>query len=157
MASVQYEFEDMEINDSIIMSLLEESSLDDDISEDEEQLNRVMRSLEAEINTTSLDCPNVEETDRSRFEKQVEGCEFPEPRDRFDDFGLVDAMLSLQSDDDMMMSWYSVSCMDGADGNNVREIGGFDGYSQMNYEVAFEEQQFCYELWQDQTNDVIFV
>lgn len=152
MASVQYAFDHqggMEINnDELIMSFLEEESpLENHSSinkEEEEKLNRVIRSLEVEINMSS---PTIEAR-KMDLQQTISGLE--------DDFGWLNdfdiGLISSQNDDEMMNWCAELSYMDGVVDSTVLEIEGGDYYSHINYGLTFEEPTLS--LWQE-NNDVV--
>ncbi|VVA97634.1 unnamed protein product [Arabis nemorensis] len=151
MASEQYGFDhqSMEIfNDELmIKSLLEEESPVENHSsineEEEEKLNRVIRSLEVEINVSSSPI----ESRKMDLQQSKSGLE--------DDFRWLNdfdvGVISSQNDDEMMNWCTELSYMDGVD-TSVLEIEGADYYSHINYGLTFEEP--TYSLWQD-NNDVV--
>ncbi|CAA7029939.1 unnamed protein product [Microthlaspi erraticum] len=150
MASVQYGFDQsMEIfnDDLMIMSFLEEESpVENHITnneEDEEKLNRVIRSLEVEINASS---PAIE------FRKVDVQQEKSVLEDDFRWLTDFDTGVISSQDDDEMMNWCTeLSYMDGVD-SSVLEIEVGDYYSHINYGIAFEEPTLS--LWQE-NNDVV--
>ncbi|RID80525.1 hypothetical protein BRARA_A03185 [Brassica rapa] len=146
MASVQYGMDQgMEIfnNELMIMSFLEEESpLDNHSSidkEKEEELNRVIRSLEVEINSSSSSPMESRENDLQQEKSGIE-----------DDFGWLKdfdiGLMSSQNDDEMMNWCTELSYMDGVD-SSVLEIEGGDYYSHINYGLTFEEPTLS--LWQE--------
>lgn len=150
MTSVQYGFDQsMEIfNDELmIMSFLEDESpveIHSNINEEEEEkLNRVIRSLEVEINTSS---PPIESR-KVDLQQTKSGLE--------DDFRWLNdfdiGVISSQDDDEMMNWCTELSYMDGVD-SSVLEIEVGDYYSHINYGITFEEPTLS--LWQD-NNDVV--
>lgn len=150
MASVQYGFDQsMEIfNDELmIMSFLEDESpgeIHSNINEEEEEkLNRVIRSLEVEINTSS---PPIESR-KVDLQQTKSGLE--------DDFRWLNdfdiGVISSQDDDETMNWCTELSYMDGVD-SSVLEIEVGDYYSHINYGITFEEPTLS--LWQD-NNDVV--
>ncbi|KFK38813.1 hypothetical protein AALP_AA3G163800 [Arabis alpina] len=151
MASVQYGFDHqgMEIfNDELmIMSFLEEESLVENHSnineEEEEKLNRVIKSLEVEINVSSLPIKS-QEMDLQPTKTGLE-----------DDFRWLNdfdvGVISSQNDDEIMNWCTELSYMDGVD-SSVLEIEGGDYYSHINHGLTFEEP--IYSLWED-SNDVL--
>ncbi|KAG7581950.1 hypothetical protein ISN44_As08g015790 [Arabidopsis suecica] len=152
MASTQYGFDHQGgveiINDELIMSFLEEESPVENNSsinkEEEEKLNRVIRSLEVEINMSS---PTIEAR-KMDLQQTITGLE--------DDFGWLNdfdiGMISLQNDDEMMNWCTELSYMDGVVDSSVLEIEGGDYYSHINYGLTFEEPTIS--LWQE-NNDVV--
>lgn len=153
MASVQYGSDHdqaMEIfkDELMIMSFLEEESPVENHSsineEEEEKLNRVIKSLEVEINVSSS---SVIESRKLDLQQTKSGLE--------DDFGWLNdfdiGVISSQNDDEMMNWCTELSYMDGVD-SSVLEIEGGDYYSHINYGLTFEEP--TYSLWQD-NNDVV--
>ncbi|CAN8269338.1 unnamed protein product [Cochlearia groenlandica] len=158
MASLQYVLDqDMEIfnDDLMIMSFLEEEeSLVENHSsineEEEEKLNRVIRTLEVEINTSfsPLETPKMDLQEK----KSCLGDDFVWLNDF--DFGVIS---SRNDDDDSyeMMNWCrELSYMDGVDSSVLHdiEVGG-DYYSHTNYGLSFEEPTLS--LWQENNNDVV--
>ncbi|KAL0900104.1 hypothetical protein Bca101_084065 [Brassica carinata] len=152
MASEQYGLDQrMETfsDELIIMSFLEEESpAENHISvneEEEEKLNRVIRSLEVEINMSS---PTIESQKTDLQEITKPGVE--------DDFGWLNdfdiGLVSSQNDDEMMKWCTELSYMDGVD-TSVLEIDGSDYYSHINYGLTFEEPSIS--LWQENNNDVV--
>lgn len=123
------------INDELIMSFLEEESPVENHSsinkEEEEKLNRVIRSLEVEINMSS---PTIEAR-KMDLQQTITGLE--------DDFGWLNdfdiGMISLQNDDEMMNWCTELSYMDGVVDSSVLEFEGGDYYSHINYGLSFEE------------------
>ncbi|KAL9828738.1 hypothetical protein AtNW77_Chr3g0171151 [Arabidopsis thaliana] len=112
--------------------------------EEEEKLNRVIRSLEVEINMSS---PTIEAR-KMNMQQTISGLE--------DDFGWLNdfdiGMISLQNDDEMMNWCTELSYMDGVVDSGVLEIEGGDYYSHINYALTFEEPTLS--LWQE-NNDVV--
>ncbi|CAN7001396.1 hypothetical protein BRARA_E02671 [Brassica rapa] len=152
MASVQYGLDQgvETFNDELmIMSFLEEESpAENHISvteEEEEKLNRVIRSLEVEINMSS---PTIESQKTDLQEITKPGLE--------DDFGWLNdfdiGLVSSENDDEMMKWCTELSYMDGVD-SSVLEIEGSDYYSHINYGLTFEEPSLS--LWQENNNDVV--
>ncbi|KAF3606666.1 hypothetical protein DY000_02050588 [Brassica cretica] len=152
MASVQYGLDQgMEtFNDELmIMSFLEEESPAENhtsvTEEEEEKLNRVIRSLEVEINMSS---PTIESQKTDLQEITKPGLE--------DDFGWLNdfdiGLVSSQNDDEMMKLCTELSYMDGVD-SSVLEIEGSDYYSHINYGLTFEEPSLS--LWEENNNDVV--
>ncbi|KAG2305626.1 hypothetical protein Bca4012_085154 [Brassica carinata] len=152
MASEQYGLDQrMETfsDELMIMSFLEEESpAENHISvneEEEEKLNRVIRSLEVEINMSS---PTIESQKTDLQEITKPGVE--------DDFGWLNdfdiGLVSSQNDDEMMKWCTELSYMDGVD-TSVLEIDGSDYYSHINYGLTFEEPSIS--LWQENNNDVV--
>ncbi|EOA31616.1 hypothetical protein CARUB_v10014814mg [Capsella rubella] len=159
MASVQCAFDHhqggMEINnDELIMSFLEEESppLENHSSinkEEEEKLNRVIRSLEVEINMTS---PTTIEARKMDLQQTTCGLE-DDHFGWFNDFDI--GMISSQNDDEMMNWCTELSYMDGmVDTSSVLEIEGGDYYSHINYGLTFEEPTLS--LWQEDTDVVMY-
>ncbi|ESQ48521.1 hypothetical protein EUTSA_v10021702mg [Eutrema salsugineum] len=147
MESLQYGLDQgMEIfNDELmIMSFLEDESPVENHSsvneEEEEKLNRVIRSLEVEINMNSP--TTTIESRKTDLQQTKSGLE--------DDFGWLNdfdiGVLSSQNDDEMMNWCTELSYMDSV------EIEGGDYYSHINYGLAFEEPTLS--LWQE-NNDVV--
>ncbi|CAH8357949.1 unnamed protein product [Eruca vesicaria subsp. sativa] len=150
MASVQYGIDQgMEIfnNELMIMSFLEEESPVNNLSstneEEEKELNRVIRSLEVEINTSSSSPIESRDNDLQQTKSGLE-----------DDFGWLndfDIGVVMSQIDNEMMNWCTeFSCIDGVDGSGL-EIEGGDYYSHINYGLTFEEPTLS--LWQE-NNDV---
>ncbi|CAF2078881.1 hypothetical protein Bca4012_090750 [Brassica carinata] len=151
MASVQYGMDQgMEIfnNELMIMSFLEEESpLDNHSSinkEEEEELNRVIRSLEVEINSSSSPPIESQENDLQQEKSGIE-----------DDFGWLNdfdiGVVSSQNAEDMMNWCTELSYMNGVD-SSALDIEGGDYYSHINYGLTFEEPTLS--LWQE-SNDVV--
>ncbi|KAJ0244747.1 Uncharacterized protein HA466_0183020 [Hirschfeldia incana] len=150
MASVQHGIDQgMKIfNDELmIMSFLdEESPVDNHRSinkEEEEELNRVIRSLEVEINTSS----SPKESRNMDLQQEISGIE--------GDFGWLKdfdiGVVSSQNVDEMMNWCTELSYTNGVD-SSVLEIEGGDYYSHIDYGLTFEEPTLS--LWQE-SNDVI--
>ncbi|CAN6925983.1 unnamed protein product [Brassica oleracea] len=151
MASVQYGMDQgMEIfnNELMIMSFLEEESpLDNHSSinkEEEEELNRMIRYLEVEINSSSSSPIESQENDLQQEKSGIE-----------DDFGWLNdfdiGAVSSQNAEDMMNWCTELSYMNGVD-SSVLDIEGGDYYSHINYGLTFEEPTLS--LWQE-SNDVV--
>ncbi|KAF8110488.1 hypothetical protein N665_0083s0050 [Sinapis alba] len=134
----------------MIMSFLEEELPAENHSsvneEEEEKLNRVIRSLEVEINMSS---PTIESSKMDLQEITKTGFE--------DDFGWLNdfdiGLVSSQNDDEMMKWCTELSYMDGVDSSVLDQIEGSDYYSHVNYGLTFEEPNLC--LWQENNNDVV--
>uniref|UniRef100_A0A5B7CCB0 Uncharacterized protein n=1 Tax=Davidia involucrata TaxID=16924 RepID=A0A5B7CCB0_DAVIN len=138
-----------ELDGDLLMSLLEESQVNDG---DEERLRRVIQSLEAEID------PIMMEGHNSLVEPKLDG--FPEDC-QFSDASQVDSQDCLTSHDldinwidmdDDMTNW----CMDpcGGEMDGIIEFGGIGDYSHIFYGVPLEEQEFC-SLWQESHESLV--
>ncbi|CAH8359577.1 unnamed protein product [Eruca vesicaria subsp. sativa] len=137
MASVQHGIDQgMEVfnNELMIMSFLEEGSPVANHSsiineEEEKELNRVIRSLEVEINTSSSSPIESRDNDLQQTKSGLE-----------DDFELLndfDIGVVMSQIDNEMMNWCTeFSCIDGVDGSGL-EIEGGDYYSHINYGYSF--------------------
>lgn len=151
MATVKYvvDHQDMEnISDELIMSFLEEELPVENHSnineEEEEKLNRVIRSLEVEINMSSSTIES-RKVDLEQTKSVLE-----------EDFGWLNdfdiGMISSQNDAEMINWSTELSYMDSVVDSNVIEIEGGDYYSPINYGFTFEEPTLS--LWQE-NNDVV--
>lgn len=152
MASVQYGLDQgMEIfnNELMIMSFLDEESPVDNHGrinkEDDEALNRVIKSLEVEINSSSSSPIESRENDLLQTKPGLE-----DDFEWLNDFDI--GVVSSQNDDEMMNWCTELSYMDGVD-SSVLEIEGGDYYSHINYGLTFEDEPTL-SLWQE-GNDVV--
>ncbi|KAL0719466.1 hypothetical protein Bca4012_068790 [Brassica carinata] len=148
MASVQYGMDQgTEIfnNEIMIMSFLEEEPPVDNHGsinkEEEEELNRVIRSLEMEINSSSSSPIESRENDLLQTKPGLE-----DDFEWLNDFDIC--VVSSQNDDEMMNWCTELSYMD----SSVLDIEGGDYYSHINYGLTFEEPTLS--LWQE-SNDVV--
>ncbi|KAF8086176.1 hypothetical protein N665_0633s0027 [Sinapis alba] len=147
MASVKYGMDQgKEIfnNELMIMSFLEEESPVDNLGsinkEEDEELNRVIRSLEVEINSSSSSSP-IESRGNDLLQTK------PGLEDDFkwlNDFDI--GVVSSQNDDEMVNWCTELSYMDGVD-TSVLDIEDGDYYSHINYGLTFEEPTLS--LWQE--------
>ncbi|GFQ05754.1 hypothetical protein PHJA_002719500 [Phtheirospermum japonicum] len=122
------------IDKSIVMSLLEDSSLVQMEDGDDEMLRIVIQSLEREINKSneySEDC-------RFSDDEQLESCSTSPDHHRLD-FDWIDTEMDYSSPGDEMTSYFI--------GNYTDEIGVLGDYSEFCYEMPMEEDEYC-SLWQ---------
>ncbi|CAN8270173.1 unnamed protein product [Cochlearia groenlandica] len=143
------------INEELIMSFLEdeETCVENHINineEEEEKLNRVIRSLEVEINMSSTTIESRKIMDM----QHTKSC-----HDQEDDFGWLNDfddighVVSSQNDDDddddeimMMMNWCTeLSYIDDVNISSVLDI---------DYGLTFEEEPNL-SLWQDNINELL--
>ncbi|PIM98693.1 hypothetical protein CDL12_28820 [Handroanthus impetiginosus] len=132
------------IDASFLMSLTEDSQIDDD-----ERLRSVIQSLEAEIlNQNSFLETNSEEKYQFSSIQQMESCCTSADHDQGHDFyfeGIDMEMPYYCSSADEMSSYFSCHFEDNVE--NMAEFGGLTDYSQVCYGMAMEEDDYS-GLWQ---------
>ena len=140
----------------LMMSLLEESQGEE---RDEERLNCLIRSLEAEINSKAMDSQYLTmETDFSVEDGQLcivghkEGHDCLVSHDQLGS-GCIDMQQVTSSPSADDMNWYLDLCENETDG--MIEVGGLSDYSHMYYGVSLEEQGYR-SLWQETCDSVIY-
>ncbi|KAL3736076.1 hypothetical protein ACJRO7_025083 [Eucalyptus globulus] len=141
------------VSKDILLSLLEESPQGEE--RDDEQLNDVIRSLEAEINldmVSGSDLVGELESTGDSFEEhggRYTGGNSMEPLD----FDWIDMEMvpSSPSDD---MNWYMDRYEDDEIMNNMVEFGVISDYSQIYCGIPLEEQGYG-SLWQDTYDEMM--
>ncbi|GAV88108.1 hypothetical protein CFOL_v3_31531, partial [Cephalotus follicularis] len=126
------------INGALLMSLLEESQGQEE--QNDERLNSVMQSLEAEINPNIA--REIDEDSQSSYVGRVDDYD----RSVLSEvgFGWVDTEMPSSPRDDM--NWYPDPCEDEMHG--IIEFEGVRDYSQFYYGVPLEEHSYS-SLWHD--------
>ncbi|GFZ05284.1 hypothetical protein Acr_17g0008560 [Actinidia rufa] len=129
-------FEVPEIDGALLLSFLEESLADEC---DDERLNGVIRSLEAEIDPNIVMDGGDLSMDNIEWGSESEGCQsfdsgLPHLSDF--DFNWVDTEIAPSSPSDEMTNWY----MEPIDG--IIEFGGVGDYSHIYYGVPLEEHAY---------------
>ncbi|KAL3613737.1 hypothetical protein CASFOL_041811 [Castilleja foliolosa] len=123
------------IDESLVMSLLEDSSLVQMDVEDDEMLRSVIQSLEREINISN------ENSEECRFsdDEQPESCSTSSDFHGVD-FDWIDTDMDYSCLDNEMDSYFI--------GNYANEIGVFGDYSEFCYGMPMEEDDEYCSLWQ---------
>lgn len=139
-----------EIDGAILMSFLEESQGEE--RDDEDVLNSIIRSLEAEINSSSMDGQDLTLDPEFNGDRKVghfDGHDCAVPHDQIG-FGWVD-MEPVPSD----LNWYMDPC--GSEVDGIIEFGGLSDYSHViNYGIALDEEQGYRSLWQETYDTIMF-
>lgn len=149
-------FQGIEVSESdgaILMSFLEESQGEERDQEDE--LNSIIRSLEAEINSNAMDGHDLTDLDPKfisdgedgqlcKVGRQVDSHDCAVPHDQLG-FGWVDME---------PVPWYMEPCEIEMDG--IIEFGGLGDYSQMNYCIALDQEQGYRSLWQETYDTIMY-
>ncbi|KAF8025990.1 hypothetical protein BT93_F2733 [Corymbia citriodora subsp. variegata] len=141
------------VSNDILLSLLEESPQGEE--RDDEQLNDVIRSLEAEINLDTVDGRDLAgelESTGDSFEEFGRPCAVGNSMEP-SDFDWIDLEMAPSSPSDDM-SWYMDRYEDDEMMNNMVEFGVISDYSQIYYGLPLEEQGYG-SLWQDTYDEMI--
>ncbi|KAI6690252.1 hypothetical protein NL676_027080 [Syzygium grande] len=141
------------VSNDILLSLLEELPKGEE--RDDEQLNDVIRSLEAEINLDMVDSHDLVgelEFTGDSFEEHGRRCTTGNSTEPFD-FDWIDMEMAPSSPSDDM-NWYMDQYEDDEMMNNMVEFGVISDYSQIYYGVPLEEQGYG-SLWQDTYDEMI--
>ncbi|KAL6975551.1 hypothetical protein U1Q18_024345 [Sarracenia purpurea var. burkii] len=142
-------FEVLEINGTLLVSLLEESQVEEC---DDERLTSVIRSLEAEIYPikigdhnlpTLLEWGSSSDNCQPSDAAQVDGQDCSAAHDL--DFHWMDVEMDPSSPSDGMANWYMDPCGDELEG--IIEFGGI-GDSLIFFGVPLEEELSYGTLWQ---------
>ncbi|KAI3427626.1 uncharacterized protein J3R85_009485 [Psidium guajava] len=142
------------VSNDILLSLLEESPQGEE--RDDEQLNDVIRSLEAEINPDTVggrDLVGELEFTGGSFKGHNGRCTVDNPTESLD-FDWIDMKMAPSSPSDDM-NWYMDRYEDDEMMNNVVEFGVISDYSQIYYGVVPLEEQGYGSLWQDTYDEMI--
>ncbi|KAI3769397.1 hypothetical protein L6452_00499 [Arctium lappa] len=130
------EFESLEIDDTLLMSILEEPHVDDEC--DDERLSSVIQSLEAEINPIVIDDHDM--SLELEWNIDWEGChQFSANQNTSRSHDLDYNWMEM---DEMYIQGYE----DGMGG--IIEFGGVKDYSQFSYGNNMEEHVYG-ALWQE--------
>ncbi|XP_059664514.1 uncharacterized protein LOC132310349 [Cornus florida] len=150
------QFEVPEINTALLMSLLEESQVEEC---DDERLRSVIQSLEAVIDPNRLD-GHDSLVEMEWGSGNLNGCTTPSDGEQLNgqdcstsldlDFSWMDVEMVPSSPSDEMTNWYMDSFRDGTDG--VIELGD---YSQICYGMPLEEHEYG-SLWQESHSSVMY-
>ena len=149
-----HEIQVSEVDGAILMSLLEESQAEEG---DEDRLNSLIRSLEAEIKSNAMESHDFSmEPDFLAEDGQFCGvgqevghdCLVSHDQHGFGRIGM-EPETSSPSDD---LNWYMDLCENEMEG--IVEVG-FSDYSHMYYGVSIEEQGYR-SLWQETYDTVMY-
>lgn len=139
-----------EIDGAMLMSFLEESQGEE---RNEDGLNSIIRSLEAEINSDTmegrdltLDPEFIGDVEDGRLRRHMDGHDCAVPHDQLG-FGWVDM-------EPQPVPWYMEPCEIEMDG--VIEFGGLSDYSHMNYGIALDQEQGYRSLWQETYDTIMY-
>lgn len=145
--------ENSQIDQSVLMSLLDESQNEDC---DDERLKNVMRSLEAEITPNSTDCYSFDNLEwegypvecQSSSQESINDLEFSKLHDL--DFQWMDLEMDPSSPCDGMASWYINIDPYEQEMGAVTEFDGLKNYSEIiSYGTPLMEEHDYGLLWQE--------
>ncbi|KAK4438992.1 hypothetical protein Salat_0233800 [Sesamum alatum] len=137
----------LNIDNSLVMSLLEDSEVEDG---DNERLRTVIQSLEAEIMSQNsclgtYDLEGCSDDYRSSDLEKLSSCSTSP--DRSLDFEWIDVETDYSCLNDEVAGYFSGQFTDKID-NSMFELGGEVDYLQgFSYSMAMEEDEYC-SLWQ---------
>ncbi|XP_010257766.1 PREDICTED: uncharacterized protein LOC104597731 [Nelumbo nucifera] len=165
------EFEGMEVSEidgDLLMSLLEESQVDQEA--EDERLGCVIRSLEAEIDDPNVlgGCGSVVQPELAGRRGSCEDCRLQEmglledghhcsgscASQLSNEFDWIDMDMASSTPSDDMGNWYMDSCADEMIVGMV-ELGEVRDYSQFYYGVPLEENAYS-SLWQESYDALMF-